>query len=120
MRSWPDKLVEEVFSEDELKKQRSRRVERSIDSKILIPVSNGDKRSGSEVKDDKEIVYMSGKEFPVTSDVAIYNDTVAIASLKGKLSGVMIESKEIADSLRSLFKLSLKGAKCENDHRHEE
>src|SRR3989344_8437924 len=50
------------------------------------------------------------EKFPVPTDIEIYNNKVMIASWKEKL-GVIIESKEIATTLRSVFKLALAEAK---------
>ena len=49
-------------------------------------------------------------KFPVPTDIEIYDNKVMIASWKEKL-GVIIESKEIATTLRSVFKLALESAK---------
>ena len=49
-------------------------------------------------------------KFPVPTDIEIYNDKVMIASWKEKL-GIIIESHEIATTLRSVFKLALTEAK---------
>ena len=49
-------------------------------------------------------------EFPVPTDIEIYNNKVMIASWREKL-GIIIESKEIATTLRSVFKLALSEAK---------
>jgi len=46
----------------------------------------------------------------VPTDIEIYNNKVMIASWKEKL-GIIIESQEIATTLRSVFKLALTEAK---------
>lgn len=45
------------------------------------------------------------KEFDLYIDGAVYNDEVAILAIKKELFAVVIESKEVADTFRSLFEL---------------
>lgn len=46
------------------------------------------------------------EKFPFSADVVIYGNKVAIATYKGKLIGVIIESQEIAETLRLVFNLA--------------
>lgn len=48
------------------------------------------------------------KEFDLYIDGAVYGDQVAILSIKKELFAVIIESKEVADTFRSLFELAWK------------
>jgi len=48
------------------------------------------------------------KEFDLFIDGAVYGDQVAILSIKKELFAVIIESKEVADTFRSLFELAWK------------
>ena len=44
-------------------------------------------------------------DIPFYSDIAIYDDKVSLVSLKGYMSGVLIENKEVADTFCAIFKL---------------
>jgi sugar-specific transcriptional regulator TrmB len=46
-----------------------------------------------------------GREFDLYSDGALYDDKVAILSIKNDLFAVVIESKEVVDTFRSLFEI---------------
>ena len=48
------------------------------------------------------------KEFDLFIDGAVYGDQIAILSIKKDLFAVVIESKEVADTFRSLFELAWK------------
>lgn len=50
------------------------------------------------------------EKFSFNSEVVIYGDKTAIVSLDKKLIGVIIESKGIADSLKSIFNLAWEAA----------
>jgi sugar-specific transcriptional regulator TrmB len=53
----------------------------------------------------RETKYVSPDKFPFKSDVAIYGDNISISALEGKVVGVIITHKELADSFRALFNL---------------
>lgn len=46
------------------------------------------------------------KDIDFNGDLTIYGNKVALSTLKGKLVSIIIESKEIAEMLRNLFKLA--------------
>jgi sugar-specific transcriptional regulator TrmB len=50
--------------------------------------------------------FVPKEKFPFSTDITIYGEKVAIFSLRGKLIGTIIESKEIADTLRAIFDLT--------------
>lgn len=89
--------------------------ERRAKKKIFIHTFVADtplarERKGNDEKEYRSTSLIPQDEFPVPVDIEIYNDKVMIASWKEKL-GVIIESKEIATTLRSVFKLALTEAK---------
>lgn len=49
-------------------------------------------------------------KFPFSADVLIYADKIALTTLRGQIVSVIIESKEIADTLRLIFELAWLGA----------
>lgn len=48
------------------------------------------------------------KEFPMHGELTVYGNKVAMIALKGKLIGVIIESKEMAMMVRTMFELAWK------------
>ncbi len=53
--------------------------------------------------------FVSPKKFPFSTEIAIYNDKVAFLSLKEEIIGVIIESRQIADTMRIVFNLAWEG-----------
>ncbi len=53
----------------------------------------------------RESKFISPEKLKFTSDLTIYDDNIAIAALKGKISGTIITYREIATSFRGLFEL---------------
>jgi sugar-specific transcriptional regulator TrmB len=72
-------------------------------------------RKANDKKEFRDTSLIPQDEFPVPTDIEIYNNKVMIASWKEKL-GIIIESEEIATTLRSVFKLALTEAKRHNEN----
>ena len=93
-----------VYTLPELAAYTSQRAEkrirvRSIYTKRGGPLPKGDITPLSERR------YITPERMPLRSDFLMYRDKVGIMALSGKIFGVSIESKEIAESFRSLFDL---------------
>jgi hypothetical protein len=63
-------------------------------------------RKANDHTEARQTFLVPQDEFPLPTDIEIYGDKVMFASWREKL-GVTIESKEIATTLRSVFKLAL-------------
>ncbi len=89
--------------------------ERRAKKKIFVHTFVADtplarKRKENDIAEYRDTSLVPQDKFPVPTDIEIYNDKVMIASWKEKL-GIIIESREIATTLRSVFKLALTEAK---------
>lgn len=94
----------EVFSDDmeSLYEWSAQREKKKLKTKVIYT------KSGSSVTPvgTQELYRVSEKDFPFESDVYIFDNKVALASLKGTVVGVIIESKAIANTMRSIFELA--------------
>lgn len=83
-------------------KYTPRRVQRGIKSRLIYTSSEG-----PFLKSDPDLLretrYVSPEKMPFTLDMSVYDDVVAIANLKGTISGVIIKNQNIADSFRNLL-----------------
>ena len=89
--------------------------ERRAKKKIFIHTFVADtplarERKANDKLEHRDTSLIPKDQFPVPTDIEIYNDKVMLASWKEKL-GIIIESKEIATTLRSVLKLALTEAK---------
>lgn len=99
--------VRKVFKPYEREEYSNRKKEKRILSRAIY-VSEETTRPHEELS----ISFRVPKDqFPITADLTIYDNKVAIASLRGNLSGVIIENSEIANTLRSIFRLAYAKAK---------
>ena len=83
----------------------SKRAQRRIPSKLIYASSKGPFLGEADKEFLRESKYVSKDKLSLGSDITIFGDKIAIMALKGKISGVVIEHKEMADSLRSIFEL---------------
>lgn len=100
-------LLDEIFSKEEKEKYRKMRLGKNIKSKVIYTFNNGEIPSSA---DGERLKIDSGK-YPIKCDISISDDKVRISILGKKLSGVYIKSRELADTLKSLFNLGFDEAK---------
>lgn len=83
------------------------RVKKQIFLKGIAP----DDDYGLKVKKDdrhclRETRLLTSKDFSFTNEINIYDNKVAITSYQNELIGIIIESQEIADTQRDIFKMA--------------
>lgn len=98
--------LDTIFTEEERKHYIERRQAQGISVRSIYTKIGGPYRSPTPA----ERKFVPKEQFPFSSDITIYGNRVAIATLRGKLISVIIESKEIADTLRLIFELAWSGA----------
>jgi len=96
-----------VFSVEELKKASKERKKKKIKIKLLYTDDEEHNELNAEFTKRR---FIPKNKFPLSSTFIIYDNKVGIVSLKGKLIGVIIENKEITNTLRSIFNLAWDGA----------
>ncbi|MEI6288552.1 MAG: helix-turn-helix domain-containing protein [bacterium] len=107
---YPKDRLKEVLNINDKQKFRNSRLDKKVKSKVLC--TSSEEVGGTP---DGDRIRIDAKDFPVTSDIAIYGDNVRIASLGKKLSAILIKDKEIANTLKSLFDLAWESAKARQD-----
>lgn len=98
---------------DEENKQLEARVARGIFAKTIFTTKSEalKKRWLSQEHSNKsERRFVTPDLFPVSSGMTIYRDRIAMATFTGKLIGVIVESQDLANMMRTLFELAWKSA----------
>ncbi|OGY79245.1 MAG: hypothetical protein A3B74_00110 [Candidatus Kerfeldbacteria bacterium RIFCSPHIGHO2_02_FULL_42_14] len=103
--------VEEVFTQQEREEYLNKRLNKQLHCFAIYTRKGGSFLPDSVGQMMADAYYIPSDKYPISSDITIYDDKIAMASLRGKLSGVIIENKEIANTLRSIFYLALETAK---------
>jgi len=106
MMAYSVDAVNSVFTEKERKSARERRIGKGVKTNVIYTYKDGTLENTA----DGERRRVPKEKFPLNCDIAIYDDYVRIASLGKRLVGIVIEDKEIANSLRSIFKLAWEAA----------
>lgn len=92
-----------ILSFDEREKFSQKRSELEIDTSLLYTRSEG--KLPNPTTGRTKLAYIPPNKLELSIDTVIFDDCVCMMSLKGSLVGVLIKSKEIADSQKSLFQL---------------
>lgn len=94
----------------QLEEYSKERVKRNIRSRMIYTSNEGAGLKKTDAAMLRESRHIPKEKFPLTCDIAFWGDTVAISALREKPMGIIIESKEIINSLRAIFELAWEGA----------
>jgi len=94
-------LVDDVLKSEETSKFKVKRVARKIQGVSVYTYSKG------EIPSDETStrVKIDGNKYPINCDISIYKDRIIITTLNKKLSGIYIQSTDLAETLKSLIKV---------------
>jgi len=106
-----DKKIEAIFNTDNYiaffsQEERDRYHRLRLKKKIYIRSIYTRKQPYDGADPFSKRRFIPQNKFPISSDITIYENKVAISSLKEKLIGVIIENKQITDTIRSIFNLA--------------
>lgn len=97
-----------IFTEQERKDALNERIKRGINLRMLY--TDNEKYKPETEPPQTASRFVPREKFPLSSTFFIYDNKVSIVSLRGKLVGVIIENKEIANTFRSIFELAWDGS----------
>ncbi len=98
-------FIREVFTDEERRDFVEKRMKKGIKVRSIYTFKKGTLTDKTATRSKIPI-----EKFPLFCDIIMYDNNVAITSLKGKLFGIIIESKEFADTMRSIFELAWEAA----------
>ena len=115
LKSKPQEILAITSADDvfkvfpkQLENYTPERVKRKIRSRVIYTSSQGDFLKEKDKEMLRETKFVDPKDLPFNADITIFGNSVGIAALKGKLSGTIIEHKEISDSFKGLFEFAWK------------
>lgn len=100
-----DKLI----SENENAKLIQKRIGRSVKSNVIY---NSDSETLESNKTSLRIK-INNKKYPLPADIAVFGDKIRLTSFRDQI-GIIIENKDIAKTLKSVFKLAIESAQNKN------
>lgn len=99
-------LLGKILSSEENSEATDKRVHRGIKSRAIYTYSKGRIETANS-----ERIKLPTDKFPITCDIAIFDNKVRIASLNKKISGIMIEDEDIYKTMKTIFELAWEAAK---------
>lgn len=96
--------LEKVYSMDELKAYTQKRVAKKIKIRSIYSKKDGP-LAPDNIAPNANRRFIPYDKMPLSSDFFIFRDKIAIMALSGSIFGIVVESREIAQSLRALFAL---------------
>lgn len=100
-------LIEEVFTPREVEAAQKIRPKKEIRGKSIY-VSSKTTLPSTELTERKKVDI---QKYPITCDITIYEDRVQIVTLSKAVSTIHIKSKDVAETLKSLFRLAFENIK---------
>jgi sugar-specific transcriptional regulator TrmB len=103
-----EKLLLVISSNDDIqalfsKEERDKRAKANISTRLLYTRREG--KFTEMAHKGSHFAFLSPEKLNLGTDIVIFDNSVGIMTLKGNLHGVLIESKEITKSMRSIFEL---------------
>lgn len=98
---FPADELADLFTEDEIKEYRQKRLKQDTAYKGIVSMKN----VNSDFEYAGELKKVSAEKFPFESDIAVYGDKVSFSNLRGNQGGVVIENKAVADTMKAIFDL---------------
>lgn len=100
-------LIEEVFTSREIDDVAKKRPELRIKAVSIYNYSKNELQSDS-LSDRTRVDF---NNFPIKCDMSVYEDRVEVVTLGKRVSSIFIQSRDVADTLKTLIKLAKIGAK---------
>ncbi|MES3032066.1 MAG: helix-turn-helix domain-containing protein [Patescibacteria group bacterium] len=92
-------------------KYYQRRAEKNISIRAIVPETIlGQERRTHDAEEKRDIAFVPADKYYFSPEINIYDNKVMIASWREKL-GIIIESTEIADSMKKIYELAWAEAK---------
>ena len=93
--------VSSVFSDEDLKPYKAKFDEAGIKARFMSRAKQQEPIRKKAVRQ-----YINRKDIDFNGDILIWDSKVAFLTFRGKMISVLIESKDIADTVRSLYQLA--------------
>ncbi len=107
-----EKVLRNVYNVDDLYRvfPKYRRRQTKHEVRTIYNRAAGPRATEEEKKLNRFSSYVSEEEFPIASDIDIYDDKLHITSLRQDLMAFFVDNKEIAETQKSIFDLAKLGA----------
>ena len=105
-----NKFIQGIINMDKLRElfpnhtdYSKRRIAKKIKSQVIYTQKGGALPAMSDPAKLREGRYITPEKFPISSDISIYDNKVALVPYKPNPIVAIVENQEIADTMRALF-----------------
>ena len=105
---YPADGLDKEFTREERELARKERIKKGIKTKVLYTKAKGKVLSTS----DGDRIKVDDKDFPFKADIALFDNKIRIATFGKEFSGVIIQNKDMYDTLKSVFDLAWEAAEA--------
>lgn len=102
-------LIEEVFTKNEIETVAKDRPAREIKAVSIYNYSKQE-LSNDQLSDRTRV---NPKDFPIKCDLSVYEDRTQFVTLGKRVSSIFIQSRDVADTLKTLIRLAKIGAESQ-------
>jgi HTH-type transcriptional regulator, sugar sensing transcriptional regulator len=95
-------LIEEVFNPNEILAAQKIRPSKNIMAKTLYTST----KTTLPTNELSERIKIDGEKYPLSCDISIYEDRVHIITMGKSVFTIFVQSKDVAETLKSLFRLA--------------
>ncbi len=95
-------LIEEIFNPNEITSVQKIRPGKKIKAKTLYTST----KTTLPTDEYSQRVKIDGEKYPLHCDISMYEDRVQIVTMGKSVSTIFIQSKDVAETLKSLFRLA--------------
>lgn len=97
---YPKDKVDQFWTDKDRKIYKEKRLGADLKSKTVYTWPEADI---PPAQDGSKRVKIDANRYPLKADIAVYGDKVKIQTLSEKLSGIFIQNRDLADTLKSLI-----------------
>lgn len=98
--------IYKLFTKSDVDKYVKKRAAKRIMEKLIMPTDEyAESHSADNKKEWRQTLLVPKNKFPISSEINIYQNKVAITSLGDEKVAVIIESQQMADTQRAIFNL---------------
>jgi len=105
--AYPHDVVKELFSTQELDEMRFNRIKKSAHAKAIYTSS----KTTLEDNSSTERIKVDEQKYDFPADIAVYGNYTRLTSFGDDVVGVVIDNKDIAESMKNLFKMAWEEAR---------
>ncbi len=115
-----ERVLRNIYNVDDLYRAfpKYRRRMRGHEFRTIYNRSVGPRPEAEERRVKRVASYVPEEEYPIASDIDIYDDKIHITSLRQDLMAFFVQNQEIAETQKAIFDLAKVGADAEKNNKN--